>query len=58
MQNVIDRLAALYTADETRQWLYARHPMLDGSRAVGLIGANRTEEVIAVIERLEAGAYL
>ena len=55
---VVNRLADLYTSDETRLWLYSRHPMLDGERAIELIHGGRTEEVLEVIERLDAGSYL
>ena len=55
---VVDRLSDLYTPDETRLWLHARHPLLNNERAIDLINEGRTEEVLAVIERLEAGAYL
>jgi uncharacterized protein (DUF2384 family) len=39
-------------------WLHAPHPLLDRERAVDLIHAGRTEEVLAAIDRLEDGAYL
>ena len=55
---VVDRLSDFYTADETRLWLHARHPLLSGERAIDLINQDRTEEVLAVIDRLEAGAYV
>jgi transcriptional regulator with XRE-family HTH domain len=55
---VVERLSDFYTADETRLWLHARHPLLNGERAIDLINTNRTEEVLAVIDRLEAGAYI
>ena len=54
----MDRLADFYTPDETRLWLHAGHPLLNNERAIDLISAGRTEEVLAVIERLDAGAYL
>jgi transcriptional regulator with XRE-family HTH domain len=58
LRYVVDRLSDLYTPDETRLWLHARHPLLNNERAIDLIHEGRTEEVLAVIERLEAGAYL
>jgi transcriptional regulator with XRE-family HTH domain len=58
LRYVVDRLSDLYTADETRLWLHAHHPLLNGERAIDLINADRTEEVLAVIERLDAGAYI
>lgn len=57
LRYVVDRLADFYTADETRLWLHAKHPMLKGERAIDLINIGRTEEVLAVIEALDAGAY-
>ncbi len=57
LRYVVDRLADFYTADETRLWLHAKHPMLKGERAIDLINSDRTEEVLAVIEALDAGAY-
>lgn len=57
LRYVVDRLAEFYTSDETRLWLHTPHPMLNGERAIDLINAGRTEEVLAVIESLESGAY-
>ena len=57
LRYVVDRLHDFYTPDETRIWLHASHPMLDGARAIDLINTGRTEEVLAVIEALESGAY-
>jgi uncharacterized protein (DUF2384 family) len=54
----VDRLADFYTPEETRLWLHASHPLLNNERAIDLISAGRTEDVLAVIERLDAGAYL
>ncbi len=58
LHHVVDRLAEVYTPDQTRRWLYSRNALLDGERAVDLIHENRTEEVLAAIERLDAGAFL
>ncbi len=58
LRYVVERLSDFYTADEARLWLHARHPMLNGERAIDLITVDRTEEVLSVIERLEAGAYV
>jgi uncharacterized protein (DUF2384 family) len=57
LRYVVDRLSEFYTSDETRLWLHTPHPMLDGKRAIDLINAGRTEEVLAVIENLDVGAY-
>lgn len=58
LRYVVDRLSDFYTPDETRLWLHARHPLLNGKRAIDLINEGRTEDVLAVIERLEFGAYV
>ncbi|MGH6946849.1 MAG: hypothetical protein ACREDZ_05935 [Kiloniellales bacterium] len=58
LRYVVDRLSDFYTPDETRLWLHSRHPLLRGERAIDLINNDRTEEVLAVIERLDSGAYI
>ena len=55
---VAHRLREFYTRDETRLWLFARHPQLGGGRAVDLINEGRTEDVLTVLERLDAGAHI
>ncbi len=55
---VVRRLGEYYSNEEIRAWLYARHPQLNGQRAIDLIHADRTEEVIAVLDRLDSDAYL
>ena len=57
LRYVVDRLAEFYEADEIRLWLHTPHQMLGGARAIDLINAGRTEDVLAVIEALDAGAY-
>src|ERR1700680_2750534 len=57
LRYVVDRLGDFYTPDEPRLWLHTSHPMLTGARAIDLINAGRTEEVLAVIESLDSGAY-
>ena len=58
LRYVVDRLSEFYSADETRLWLHTPHPMLNGERAIDLINAGRTEEVLAIIESLDTGAYI
>ncbi len=58
LRYVVDRLSDFYTPDETRLWLHSKHPLLNSERAIDLINAGRTEEVLAVIDRLDAGAYV
>ncbi len=58
LRYVVDRLSDIYTPDETRVWLYSRNALLEGERAIDLIHENRTEDVLAAIERLDAGAFI
>lgn len=58
LRYVVDRLSDFYTAEETRLWLHAHHVMLHNERAIDLIRSGRTKEVLAVIDRLNAGVYL
>ena len=55
---VVTRLGEYYGHEEVRAWLYARHPQLEGERAIDVIRDERTEEVIAALGRLDADAYL
>ena len=55
---VVRRLSEYHGQEEVRAWLYAHHPQLDGARAVDLIRDERTEEVVALLDRLDADAYL
>ena len=55
---VVMRLGEYYGPEEVRAWLYARHPQLDGARAVDLVHDERTEAVIAILDRLDADAYV
>jgi transcriptional regulator with XRE-family HTH domain len=57
LRYVVDLLAELYGPEETRVWLYSRHRLLDGERAIDLIHAGRAAEVLAVIESLNEGSY-
>ena len=55
---VVGRLGEYYSPEEIRIWLYAHHPQLGGERAMDLICQNRSEEVLRVLERLDAEAYV
>lgn len=55
---IVGRLEEFYKPGDVRDWLYARHPQLGGQRAIDFINANKTEEVITILDRLDAGAYL
>lgn len=55
---VVTRLKAYYRPDEIPAWLHARHPQLDGECAIEWIRAGRSEEVLAILDRPAAEAYL
>jgi transcriptional regulator with XRE-family HTH domain len=55
---VVMRLDEYYTTAEIRAWLYARHPQLDGARAIDRIHDERADEVLAILDRLDADVYL
>jgi transcriptional regulator with XRE-family HTH domain len=57
LRYVVDRLSDFYTPDETRLWLHTPHQMLKGERAIDLINNGRTQDVLAVIEALDSGAF-
>jgi transcriptional regulator with XRE-family HTH domain len=55
---LVERLRDFYSSDETRFWLHSRHPLLNGERAIDLICNNRTEELLAVVERMDSGGFV
>lgn len=55
---VVGRLQEYYSPEEIRAWLYARHPQLNGERAIDLIHQERTIEVLSILDRLENDVYL
>lgn len=55
---VVDRLREYYSPIEIRTWLYARHPQLEGRRAIDLINRNQSEEVLRVLDRLDNEVFL
>lgn len=57
LRYVVDRLAELYDPEETRVWLYSKHRLLNGERAIDLIHAGQADEVLTVIESLNEGSY-
>lgn len=57
LRYIVDRLAEFYSPEEARIWLYARHPLLNGARAIDLIHEGRTAEVLSVIEGLDESTY-
>jgi hypothetical protein len=57
LRYTVDRLAEFYSPEETQLWLYAKHPLLGGERAIDLIHAGRTDEILRIIESLEESTY-
>jgi transcriptional regulator with XRE-family HTH domain len=57
LRYVVDRLAEFYSPEEARLWLYAKHRLLNGERPIDLIHAGRADEVLSVIESLDASTY-
>lgn len=57
LRYVVDRLAEFYSPDETRIWLYARHPLLNGARAIDLIHEGGADAVLAVIDSLADASF-
>ena len=55
---IVSRLDDYYTPEEVRLWLYAPHPQLEGRRAIDVSVDGGAEEVVAILDRLDAEAYL
>ncbi len=55
---IVRRLSEYYTAEEIRVWLFALHPQLNNERAIDLINSHRSVEVLRILDRLDADAYL
>jgi transcriptional regulator with XRE-family HTH domain len=57
LRHVVDRLSEFYTPDETRLWLYSKHRLLNGERAIDLINRSEVDKILAVIENLDKASY-
>lgn len=57
LRYVVDRLSEFFTPEETRLWLYSKHRLLNGQRAIDLINQNQADQVLAVIESLDEGTF-
>src|SRR3954451_8591391 len=57
LRYVVDRLSEFYTPEETRFWLYSKHRLLDGERAIDLINQGQADKVLSIIESLDEGSY-
>ena len=57
LRYIVDRLSEFYSPEETRLWLYSKHRLLNGERAIDLIHGGRSDEILAVLESLSDGTY-
>jgi transcriptional regulator with XRE-family HTH domain len=57
LRYVVDRLSEFYTPEETRLWLYSKHRLLNGQRAIDLINQSQADQVLAIIESLDEGTF-
>lgn len=57
LRYVVDRLSEFYSPDEARIWLYAKHRLLNGERAIDLINQGHADRVLEVIESLDEGSF-
>ncbi len=57
LRYIVDRLSEFYTPEETRLWLYSKHRLLDGQRAIDLINQSQADRVLSVIESLDEGTF-
>lgn len=57
LRYVVDRLSEFFTPEETRLWLYSKHRLLNGQRAIDLINQNQADQVLAIIESLDEGTF-
>jgi transcriptional regulator with XRE-family HTH domain len=57
LRYVVDRLSEFYTPEETRLWLYSKHRLLNGQRAIDLINRNQADQVLAIIESLDEATF-
>lgn len=55
---IVSRLGDYYSDGEIRLWLYAAHPQLEGRRAIDLIMSGDSDQLISILDRLDADAYL
>src|SRR6516165_12393247 len=57
LRYIVDRLSEFYTPQETRLWLYSKHRLLEGQRAIDLIHRGQADRVLEVIESLDEGTF-
>lgn len=57
LRYIVDRLSEFYTPEETRLWLYSKHRLMDGLRAIDLIHQGQADRVLAILESLDEGTF-
>jgi hypothetical protein len=57
LRYIVDRLSEFYTPEETRLWLYSKHRLLNGQRAIDLINQGHADQILALIESLDEGTF-
>ena len=53
-----DQLCAFYKPDEARLWLLSPHPELGGESPANRIAQGGVGDVLAILDRLQSGAYV
>ena len=53
LRYVVDRLSEFYTPDETRLWLYSKHRLLNGKRAIDLINQGDADKVLTALKSID-----
>jgi transcriptional regulator with XRE-family HTH domain len=53
LRYMVERLAEFYAPDETRLWLYSKHRLLNGERAVDLINQGGADKVLTAVESID-----
>jgi uncharacterized protein (DUF2384 family) len=57
LEYIKNHLSDFYTPAETTLWLHTPHPLLEGERAIDVVNQGGVEKVLAIIKRLDSGAY-
>jgi hypothetical protein len=57
LRYVVDRLSEFYAPDETRLWLYSKHALLNGQRAVDLINHGDADKVLTAVESIDQASF-
>jgi transcriptional regulator with XRE-family HTH domain len=53
LRYVVDRLSEFYSPDETRLWLYSKHRLLNGERAINLINQGKADKILAAVASID-----